>query len=168
MKLSIIVAKATNNIIGRDNDLPWHLPEDLQYFKKITMGKPILMGRRTFESIGRVLPGRINVVITKDKEFIYDDVSIYHSIEDTLEALSLFKEVFIIGGESCYQQFLEYTDRLYITQINRDFEGDTYFPEIQLDDWIEIIRKDFPETKERNFSYSFLIYERNKKLSSHL
>ncbi len=160
MKLSLIVAMANNRVIGIENRLPWHLPADLQHFKKITMGKPILMGRKTYESIGRPLPGRENIVLTRDKTFKPEGCTIYHSIDEALEATKDYEEVMVIGGDSFYQQLISKADRLYLTFIDLDIKGDAFFPEYSLDEWIEVESDAFSGTDETPFSYRFTVWER--------
>jgi dihydrofolate reductase len=127
--ISLIVAHDLNRVIGYENDMPWHLPGDLAYFKKMTMGKPIIMGRKTFESIGRALPGRTNIVITRNQQYQVDDIITVDSLEAALKvAAPLHDEVMIIGGGHIFEQSLALADRLYITEINHTFNGDTYFP----------------------------------------
>jgi len=134
--ISMIVAMDDNRVIGKDNELLWHLPDDFQYFKAVTMGKPILMGRKTFESIGRPLPGRENVVVTRDEAFSADGVTVVNSIEAALEATKQYDEVMVIGGANLYQQMLPLADKLYVTWVRHTFEGDVFFPEINTDDWV--------------------------------
>lgn len=124
--ITIIVAMSKNNVIGSDNQLIWDIPEDLAYFKEKTMGKTIVMGRKTYESIGRALPGRKNVVLTRDKEFSANNVETVHNIETILN----MGDVVVIGGDSVYKEFLKYADVLYVTEIDKEFDGDSYFPEI--------------------------------------
>lgn len=127
--ISLIVAHDQNRVIGYENDMPWHLPGDLAYFKKMTMGKPIIMGRKTFESIGRALPGRTNIVITRNAAYTADNITTVDSLEAALAiAQPLHDEVMIIGGGHIFEQSLDIADRLYITEIHHAFNGDTYFP----------------------------------------
>jgi len=131
--ISLIVAFDENRVIGKNNKLPWNIPEEMEKFKKATMGNIIIMGRNTFEGIGRPLPGRINIVITKDESFHYKGVEVFHSVEEALEeALKLGKEVFFIGGESIYRQVTDLVDKFYISYIHGKYDGDSYFPEISL------------------------------------
>lgn len=161
MDISIIVAIAQNNVIGRDNQLPWHIPNDLKHFKELTMGKPMLMGRKTFESIGRALPGRRNLILTRDKNFKAQGCEIYHSVEDALASIGDGEELMVIGGEQLFKGLLPHANRLYLTFIHDDIEGDTYFPEWDQSEWKEVMRQDFHKTKEVPFSYSFVSFERN-------
>lgn len=143
MRLSIIAAVARNRVIGRDNVLPWHIPEDLRYFREVTMGKPVIMGRMTFLSIGRPLPGRANIVATRNPGFPAGGIILAGSSDDALEAARAsaqetgVKEVFVIGGSGLFRRFLPQADRLYLTRIEADVAGDTLFPEIDKRDWKE-------------------------------
>lgn len=158
--LSMIVAHADNRIIGKNNDMPWHLPADLAYFKKATLGKPIIMGRKTYESIGRPLPGRKNIVITRDSNYQAQGIDVVHSVADALALVSDVEEAMVIGGGAIYQHCLPEAQRLYITHINADIEGDTYFPEYDLKDW-QIVVSDVKEADEKNeYQLCFNVYER--------
>jgi len=168
--LSIIVAMANNNAIGKDNQLLWHLPEDLQYFKRTTMGKPIVMGRKTFESIGRPLPGRLNIVITRQQDWQHDGVKVVHSIDDALrlaEAQSMIDgvdEVMVIGGAEIYKTALPQTDKLYITRVDAEIEGDAFFPEIDSSVWQETNREGFLASdsalKTNTYDYAFCVLDK--------
>ena len=167
---SIIVAMAKNNAIGKDNQLLWHLPEDLQYFKRTTMGKPIVMGRKTFESIGRPLPGRLNIVITRQQDWQHDGVKVVHTIEDALrlaEAQSMIDgvdEVMVIGGAEIYKTALPQADKLYITRVDAEIEGDAFFPEIDQAVWQETQREHHAASdsalKTNTYDYAFCVMER--------
>jgi dihydrofolate reductase len=130
-KISLIAAMANDRVIGKDNDMPWHMPADLQHFKKVTMGKPVVMGRRTFDSIGRPLPGRENVVITRNADWQHDGVSVVSTPQAALDHLAKYEEVMIIGGGKIYNHFLSQADCLYLTFIECVVEGDTQFPDWQ-------------------------------------
>ena len=132
MKISIIVAMADKRVIGHDNRLPWHLPADLKHFKATTMGKPIIMGRKTWESIGRPLPGRTNIVVTRDPRYTADGCVVVHSIDAALQACSGNEEVMVIGGAEFYRQVLPEASTLYLTLVHDEFEGDALFPERRL------------------------------------
>jgi dihydrofolate reductase len=160
MKIAGIVAMSENRVIGNDNQLPWHLPADLKHFKTITMGKPILMGRKTFESIGRALPGRCNVIITRDESFQAPGCVIANSIETALSAVSYSEEIFIIGGAALFQQMLPMIKRLYITLIHHYFMGDVYLPNINEAEWHETHREDCQPNSENPYSYSFITLDR--------
>lgn len=153
-QISIIVAMSENRVIGINNQLPWHISEDLKRFKSITMGKPIVMGRKTWLSIGRPLPGRDNVVLTRNKQFRAAGCSIYHSFEDVVDHYQTEEEIMIIGGKAIYTIALPITQKLYITQIHRCFEGDTFFPALP-NCWQEIYR-DNHKSKDDAPAFSFL------------
>ena len=163
--LSIIVAKAQNNIIGKDNKLLWHIPEDLKMFKKLTTGHIIIMGRKTFESLGRVLPNRKHIVFTQNPDFKInnENVKVIHSMLEIQEYIENKEENFVIGGAMIYNLLMPYTNKMYITEIHKDFEGDTVFPKINLDIWKEVCREKGKDVKENNLDYDFVIYERKNK-----
>lgn len=160
MKISIVVAMDTNGVIGKDNELPWRLPADLQHFKKTTMGKPILMGRKTWESIGRPLPGRTNIVITRDSGYQAEGCVVVNSIDAAMLAASEQDEVMVIGGAEFYRQVLPRTDTIYLTRIHETFEGDTVFPELNAADWREVERSDQSADEKNSHDYSFIRLER--------
>lgn len=158
--LSIIVAVAENNVIGKDNDLIWHLPRDLKHFKETTTGHYVIQGRKTYESYGKPLPNRTNVIITRDKDYTAGGCIVVHSLEEALKEAKNDAEPFIIGGGRIYEQALPLVDRIYLTKIHHSFEGDTYFPEIDLDEWEITDKRDF-ETDEKNiYPFSILILDR--------
>lgn len=167
MRLALIVAQGRNRVIGNDNKLPWYLPEDLRYFKQVTLGKPIIMGRKTFESIGRPLPGRMNIVITRDQAWSAEGVTIVNSLDEAIEvgeAQALIdgcEEAVVIGGAQIYEQALSRIDRLYLTQVEAEPEGDAYFPQIEFAQWQELGRESFPAGDQPNrYPYSFIVLER--------
>ena len=170
--IALVVAAAENNAIGKNNQLLWHLPEDLQYFKRTTMGKPIVMGRKTFESIGRPLPGRLNIVITRQQDWQHDGVKVVHSIDDALrlaEAQSMIDgvdEVMVIGGAEIYKTALPQADKLYITRVDAEIEGDAFFPEIDSSVWQETNRESFSASdsalKTNTYDYAFCVLEKIK------
>jgi dihydrofolate reductase len=160
MKISIIVAMAANRVIGHENRLPWHLPADLAHFKTITMGKPILMGRKTWESIGRPLPGRTSIVITHDSTYQADGCVVVHSIEAALEAAQGHDEVMVIGGAELYRQVLPRADTLYLTRVEGDFEGDTLFPELDATGWNEVANESHTADERNPCPYRFITLER--------
>ncbi len=163
MNISLIVAMASNRVIGADNKMPWHLPADLKRFKQITMGSPILMGRKTHESIGRVLPGRTNVVISRNSQFESEGSLIFSDIESALDSLQAHSEVFVIGGSSLYEAMLPEAKYIYLTQIHKTFSGDTYFPEIDPGDWTEVEQQHIENDPDVSFAYSFKKLKANKK-----
>lgn len=157
--LSFVVAMARNGVIGRDNQLPWRLPADLRHFKAVTMGKPVVMGRRTYASIGRPLPGRTNIVVTRDSAYRAEGCRVVHSIEEALAAGGDAAEVMIIGGAELYRQLLPRADRIYLTRIEEDFSGDTYFPELDADRWQELAREQHAPDEQNPYPYSFILLE---------
>ena len=162
MKISIIVAASTNNVIGNSGGLPWRLPEDLKRFKQITMGKPIIMGRATWDSIGRPLPGRQNIIITRQPAFSLEGCDVANSPEQALEIAGNVDEVMIIGGGNIYEQFLERTDRIYLTRIDAEIEGDTFFLELNEADWKEIEREEYPASEEREHAFAIITLDRRR------
>lgn len=147
--ISIIVAMGRNRVIGKDNDLIWHLPGDLKHFKETTMGKPLIMGRKTFESMGEALPGRTNIIVTRKTGYTAPGCLVAHSLESALEMVSGEPEVFIAGGGQIYRQAIPLADRMYITIIDHSFDGDTSFPEFSEKDW-KIIEERYHGADERN------------------
>lgn len=163
MVISIIVAIAKNNIIGRGNELPWHLPADFAYFKKITAGKPVIMGYKTHLSIGKILPGRKNIVLCNDASLkVMDGAIMAKSFEDAFKKASDSNEAFIIGGANVYKQGLECADRLYITEVQADVEGDIYFSEFDKNIWKEVKREKRPKDAENIYDIDFVVYEKIK------
>lgn len=163
MVISIIVAIGNNWVIGCKNALPWNLPADMGHFRKLTLGKPVIMGQKTFESIGKALAGRTNIVLTLDKDFQATDCLVAHSIEEALRLAENKEEVMIIGGVSIYKQFLPLASRLYLTLIEGDFEGDAFFPEFHYSDWNEIERVKNDPDKDNQYPYAFLTLERKRR-----
>jgi len=166
MKLAIIVAQAQNRVIGIDNKLPWYLAGDLKYFKQVTMGKPVIMGRKTFESIGRPLPGRPNIVVTRDADWHHEGVQAAVSLTQAVELAEAHCEVggcdeaMVIGGSQIYEQALSQATRLYLTQVHADVDGDAWFPALKPDDWSEVARQDFSAEGPNPYDYSFVVYDR--------
>ncbi|MBS4190920.1 dihydrofolate reductase [Bacillus sp. FJAT-49705] len=159
--ISLIWAMDENRVIGRINELPWHIPEDLKFFKRTTMGQPIAMGRKTWDSLRRPLPGRENIVVTRNPAFLSEGCTVLNSIEELIKFSNQREdEIFVIGGAEIFKLVLPFTDRLYLTRIYHQFEGDTYFPEINFLDW-ELISKEKGLKDEKNpFDYEFEIYKR--------
>jgi dihydrofolate reductase len=160
MIISIIVAMDKKGVIGLEGDLPWRLSADLQHFKAITMGKPLIMGRKTHESIGRPLPGRKNIVLTRANDFDAEGCTIVHSLDDAFQAAGDVDEVMIMGGSGIYDQALARAERLYLTEVHADVSGDVYFPEFDKGKWLEIEREGHPADEKNDFDYSFVILER--------
>ena len=160
-RISLIAAMARNRSIGIDNRLPWHLPADLKRFKALTMGHPMVMGRRTFDSVGKPLPGRPTLVITRQPGWSAPGVIVTHTLDEALERARALdgEEVFVGGGEEIFRLALEQADRIYLTRIDRDFPGDTFFPEFDESAWRIVGREDHPATAERP-AFSFVDYER--------
>lgn len=157
--LSIIVAIARNNVIGKDNKLIWHLPEDLKRFKELTTGKTIIMGKNTFISLGRVLPNRKHIVLTRDKEYKIDNeqVELVHEIEDIKKYIDDSEEHFVIGGAAIYNLLMKYATKMYVTKINKKFEGDTYFPKIK-EQWKEVESKRGIRNDKNPYTYRYITY----------
>ena len=160
MKLSLIAAMADNRVIGLNGQMPWHLPADLKRFKQITLGSPILMGRKTFESIGKPLAGRLNIVISRNPGYKPADCLTFSDLSSAIEYCRDYAEVFIIGGAALYQSAFIAAERLYLTEIHQDFNGDTCFPEFDRQLWQEIDRRDIQHDESVDFSYSFVMLER--------
>lgn len=155
MLISLVVAVADNHVIGKNNQLPWHLPADLKHFKQLTTGHTVFMGRKTYDSIGKPLPNRRNIVISRSVNQI-EGCAIATSLEDALKLSSEEKEVFIIGGSEIFREALPIANRIELTQIHQEFDGDTFFPEIDLNTWKEASREDFLPDEKNPFSYSFI------------
>lgn len=164
MRISIIVAMAQNRVIGNHNQLPWHLPADLKRFKEITLGKPVMMGRKTFLSIGKALVGRRNIVLSTDPDFVAQGCEVFSSIEEALSAVKDESEIMIIGGAQLYHELLPKADRLYLTLIHDHVEGDAFFPAWERSDWQEISRHDVSKSENNPFNYSFIILDRKCRL----
>lgn len=160
--ITVIAAIAKNNALGKDNDLIWHLPADLKRFKKLTTGHYIVMGRNTFESIGKPLPNRTSVIITRNHNYYKDGCLIAHSLEEALNLCKEEEHIFIIGGAQIYKETLEkgLADILEITYVHQEFEADAFFPEINLNDWKEVSREDFNSDEKNKHDYSFVRYEK--------
>ncbi|WP_372770204.1 type 3 dihydrofolate reductase [Pseudoalteromonas sp.] len=161
MMISMIAAMANNRVIGKDNDMPWHLPADLKHFKAVTLGKPVIMGRRTYESIGRLLPGRDNIIITRNTDYVIDGAIMALSPEHALSLAGDVEEVMIIGGGKIYLDFLTRADRLYLTHIDLDVEGDTQFPDYEaVANWEVLESTSFSPDEVNQYHYRFVIYNK--------
>ncbi|WP_286886250.1 dihydrofolate reductase [Aneurinibacillus sp. UBA3580] len=159
--LSMILAMDKERGIGKENKLLWHIPEDLQYFKKLTSSRTVIMGRKTFESIGKPLPNRTNIILTRNTSYKAEGCLVYHSIDDILSEIvepGGKRETFIIGGEEVYRLFLPHADRLYVTQVNAVFDADTFFPEISKEEWERTSKK--KGSRDTPYEYYFEVYER--------
>jgi len=162
MIISMIAAMDNNRAIGIENRLPWHLSADLQHFKKLTLNKPILMGRNTYESIGKPLPGRLNIVVTRDQTYQAAGCTIAHSFEDAVRKAGDVDELMIIGGASFYQQTLKHADRLYLTFVDTEVTGDAFFPDWDTHSWQELSRENHQKDEKNNYNYSFVTLQRTK------
>lgn len=162
--LSIVVAKAKNNIIGKENKLIWHLPEDLKHFKEITTGHTIIMGRKTFESLGRVLPNRKHIIFSQNPDFKVnnENVEVVHSLLQIQDLIEGEEEAFVIGGAMIYNLLMPYVTKMYVTEIDKDFEGDTFFPKINPYIWKETSREKGKKDEKNNLDYDFVTYEKIK------
>ena len=160
MIISVVVAIAANNAIGKDNQLLWRLPNDLKHFKEITSGHTIIMGRKTYDSVGKPLPNRRNIIITR-QNIIIEGCEVVNSLDAALALCDDEPEVFIVGGAEIYKQAMNATDRIYLTIVHQNFDGDTYFPEIKKDEWKETDREDHQTDEKHQFSYSFITLERH-------
>lgn len=168
--LSLLVAMSKNRVIGKNNQLPWHLPEDLKHFKVLTMGHPIIMGRKTYESIGKILPGRINIIVTRQKNYVIPSATVVDSIQSAFaagfEENSAKNEAFVIGGEEIFHQALTFSQRIYLTEIQKTFDGDTFFPELNSQEWHETKRTiHFSEGIEQ-LEYHLVILDRKTPFSA--
>ena len=164
MKISLIVAMASNRAIGLNNTMPWHLSADLKRFKQITMSHPIIMGRLTYEAIGRPLPGRTNIIVSRNLAYKREGCIVIDSIQAAINYGCRFSnEVFITGGATLYEASLPLAECIYLTQIHRDFAGDTFFPTFDINDWIETERQDITDDAQAGFPYSFINLQRKKK-----
>ena len=163
MRISLIVAASANNVIGADGRLPWRLPEDLKRFKAITMGKPMIMGRVTFESIGRPLPGRRSIVLTRNEGLTLAGCEVVATIEAALEAAGDAREVMVIGGGDIYAQFLPLADRIYLTRVRAEIEGDAYFPELDMREWQVVDAQDYPVAAEREYGFTIETLDRTRR-----
>tara|TARA_B100001123_G_C14801281_1_gene824537 strand:+ start:44 stop:529 length:486 start_codon:yes stop_codon:yes gene_type:complete len=160
MKLSIIAAMDKNRVIGKDGNLPWHISSDLKNFKKITMGKPILMGRKTHESIGKILPGRENIILTKKRNYSVEGCIVKNNLDEVLSNFKKVSELIVMGGATLYEQTLDKVEKLYITEVRACIEGDIFFPEYDPDQWVEISRNSFEADENNEYDYSFTVLER--------
>jgi dihydrofolate reductase len=166
MRISLVVAMDRNRVIGRNNSLPWYLPEDLRFFKRITMGKPVIMGRRTWESIGRPLPGRANIVVTRQPDYEADGIKVVHDMKEALMLAEAIGEIdgrdeaMIIGGSEIFLDSLRYADRIYLTEVHGEVEGDTWFPDFDRSKWKEVSREDFEAEEPNPYAYSFVVLDR--------
>ncbi len=161
--LSHIVAASENNVIGSKNNLPWSLPNDFKYFKNKTWGMPVIMGRKSFESLKKALPGRINIVVTGKPDWHPEGTYIVNNIDSAIEKAreADTKEIFIIGGGEIFKQTIDIVSRIYLTRVHTIIEGDTFYPEIKKDQWKLISQESFPADEKHNYGYTFEIWEKN-------
>ncbi|MGR3980625.1 type 3 dihydrofolate reductase [Pseudoalteromonas sp. 1181_04] len=163
MKISMIAAMAKNRVIGQDNNMPWHLPADLQHFKAVTMNKPVIMGRKTFESIGRPLPGRRNIVISRNTDYTAAGIDVVASPEAAISLVCESDEVMVIGGGNVYQQFLKSADTLYLTFIDLDVAGDTQFPDYEQSANWQVVEELYNQPDDNNiYGYKFVTLDKVK------
>jgi dihydrofolate reductase len=158
--ISIIAAMDRNRLIGSNNQLPWHLPADLAHFKAVTMGKPVIMGRKTYESIGRPLPGRTNIVLTRSAGFQPEGVLVAESLEKAFEYVVAEDEAMIIGGSSVYEHALPLADRLYLTYVENSYQGDAWFPDFDIEEWRLIASEEHRADAKNSSDYRFVTYQR--------
>lgn len=161
--ISLVVAAARNGVIGRDGGLPWHLGDDLRFFKALTMGKPLIMGRKTFESIGRPLPGRRNIVLTRREDFEAAGCEVVAAVEDALAAAGAVEEIMVIGGGEIYRLFLPLAERVYLTRVETEVEGDTRFPPLEPDEWEALSSECFAAGERNDYPFTVITYERRRR-----
>jgi dihydrofolate reductase len=159
MIVSFVVAIAENNAIGKDNQLLWTLPTDMKHFKDITTGHTVIMGRKTFESMGKPLPKRRNIVITRKLDLKIEGAEVKNSLEEALSAAAGDEEVFVIGGAEIYKEALSKTDRIYLTRVHQSFDGDSYFPELNMENWVETAREEHQPDEKNNIAFTFSTLE---------
>ncbi len=164
MIISFIVAASTNNVIGKNNQLPWSLPNDMKFFKNITWAMPVLMGRKSFESLGKPLPGRLNIVITRQNNWKPEGTTIVHSVEDAIKVATAadYNEAFIIGGGEIFKEAMPVADKIYLTRVDVTLEGDAFFPVMNPKEWLMVSEQSFPTDKKHAYAYHFQLWERNK------
>lgn len=161
-KLTLIVATAENNAIGKDNKMLWHLPNDFKYFKKNTLEHSVVMGRKTFESIGKPLPERRNIILTRDMNYTHEEVDVANSVQEVLNYCRDEREIFIIGGAEIYKQTLPLADRVLLTRVHTTIDGDAYFPELLDHEWNLVSAEKHEKDEKHAFDYTFEVYERAK------
>lgn len=158
--LCIIAAMSDNQVIGRDNQLPWRMPADLAHFKRLTMGRPIIMGRRTWESLPGLLPHRTHVVVTRDRDYVADGACVVHSVDEAIELAGDVEQVFVVGGATLYEQTIPLASRMYLTRIHRQIDGDTRFPEFDPREWDEVACERHAADERNPHAYSFVELQR--------
>ncbi len=164
MIISFIVAASTNNVIGKNNQLPWSLPNDMKFFKNTTWAMPVLMGRKSFESLGKPLPGRLNVVITRQNDWKPEGTTVVHSVADAIKVAVAadYNEAFIIGGGEIFKEAMPVADKIYLTRVDVTLEGDAFFPEMNPKEWLMVSEQSFPSDEKHAYTYHFQLWERNK------
>lgn len=162
MSISYIVAMDRNRAIGKNNRLPWHIPADLKFFKQTTMGHAILMGRKTYESVGKPLPGRTNVIMTQNPSYRAEGCEIVHSVEETIDRFGRQDELFVTGGAELFRLFMPYVDKMYLTRIEHAFEGDTFFPEYDETEWTLVKREQGVMDEKNPYTYFFETHVRRQ------
>ncbi|MBI2639816.1 MAG: type 3 dihydrofolate reductase [Candidatus Sungbacteria bacterium] len=160
MIISLIAAIAKNNVIGKGNTMLWKLSADMKRFRELTIGKPIIMGRKTYESIGRPLPERVNIILTRDKSYLQEGCIVVHSVDEALQKCNGYEEAMVIGGGEIYKLFLPRATRMYLTLVDHDFEGDTYFPEFSRKGWQEIFCENYGPGEKNIYPYTFIVLRR--------
>lgn len=162
MRIALIAAMAENRVIGRENALPWRLSADLQRFKALTMGKPVIMGRKTYESIGKPLPGRLNIVVTSSPDFRAEGCQVVHSVDEALDAAREHDEAMVIGGAGLYEQMLGRAQRIYLTLVRANVEGDVLFPPLDRGNWREVARESHLPDEKNEYPYDFILLDRKE------
>ena len=160
MTISLIAAIANNGVIGKGNTLLWKLPADMKHFRDLTIGKPIIMGRKTYESIGRPLPERVNIILTRDKNYLLEGCIVAHSVDEALQKCNGYEEAMVIGGGEIYKLFFPLAKRTYLTSVDHDFDGDTYFPEFSKEEWRETFREHHEPDDKNSYPHTFIVLER--------
>jgi dihydrofolate reductase len=169
MLISLVVAASTNHVIGKNNQLLWSLPKDMKFFKNITWAMPVLMGRKTYESLGKPLPGRLNIVITRQKDWKPQGTTIVHSLQDAIKAAAAadYKEAFVIGGGEIFKEAINtVADTIYMTRVDAQLEGDAFFPEIDTKQWRMISETSFETDAKHAYAYHFQVWQKNNKFSA--
>lgn len=163
MNIILVAAHAQNRVIGKNNELVWRLPKDFKHFKDLTMGHPMIMGRKTFESLGKPLPGRTSIIITRDNQYQQESCVVVHSLQEAIEeAKKIDSEIYIIGGAQVYEQALPFATKMYLTEVKAIPEGDAYFPEFSKQEWKETAREPFPKDDKHDYAFDFVTWERVK------
>jgi dihydrofolate reductase len=161
MQIILVAAHAQNRVIGKDNELVWRLPKDFKHFKDLTMGHPMIMGRKTFESLGKPLPGRTSIIVTRDRQYQQEGCIVVHSLQEGIdEAKKLDEEIYVIGGSQIYEQALPLANKMYLTEVKATPDGDAFFPEFSQEEWQETARKSFPKDDKHDYAFDFITWEK--------